>query len=517
MKIRKKTKRLFMSDKLFFLLKYRFQQINEFANKCIDIFFFFLMPILMSLFRPIKKITNEFFLIKKIANQFICNIHKKIKKTPRVLKKIISYLEGDELITMIPEIIQNEGLKGVPNYISKSHFWYVPAAARLLLKIYRHFIFLENEHSLDFLKQRDRKIYFIHFCVWGERYAEKVKNYLIPSLLSKNNLPYLAIHYHMVLLIHCDKSSEEKILTSPIKQELEKYVTLKILIIPPRIMQHYQFYFRLSRLKSSQMHSSIKYFMLGGFQTHAMKIALKEKAFISFLMPDVVLSDSFFRILKEKIEKNKIAFITTTRTNFNKVSDKLCAFYTDPVSKLCLSIPSQDLIDLQVSCLHPVEEKNIVSEKTENFDFCARLIFKTSTGFTIRAFHYHPILVDGEKIIKKIKFDYLPIDNSVSHEFLDENIDYSEQVLIFNQLEGLSIAELTEEHFKKVSVKKYFTYKELVDLTRNVVLKNPAFDTPLNRYFVSFRYQYTSSLPQYNNSEDIIDDEKYIEDIYVGS
>ena len=96
-----------------------------------------------------------------------------------------------------------------------------------------------------------------------------------------------------------------------------------------------------------EINKNLKYTLLGGLQIQALEIAIKNKCYVSFLMPDFVLSDDFFKKAFLNIENKKMVLATGFRTDFQKVAGGLDRFFSDK-EKVKLSIPAYRLTELKI-------------------------------------------------------------------------------------------------------------------------------------------------------------------------
>ena len=337
---------------------------------------------------------------------------------------------------------------------------------------------------------------------------------MLPSLLAANNLPAISKQYNVILLIHCDAKTKKLIAQSANYKKIEKYAKVAFCVFPWSLMQMYH----LKSAKISSIYPQIRYLLLGVCQTHAFKVALSHKACLSYLMPDVVLSDSFFQHAFSKIEGKRIVFTTTYRSNYQGVYSELDHLYAASGVQGELAITGDKLLELQIKHIHPYELKRIVSTQTENFSPSARLIFKNKNGFIFRCFHYHPVIINCSNLDRHIKLDYLPIDNTALNDVLDSHISYEKQAWICTNPSQMAIMELSDEapEMKIILNKTTLNYEQLVSQVHDLLINAPTiFNTAFNQFLAGFRHEFV--VPDYANTlalgDDLIDDEKFFNDI----
>lgn len=414
-----------------------------------------------------------------------------------IIKNFLRYISGIYALDHAPQHAKERGLKAALLFLRKSYFFYNPATVKFLKKLYPYLINLEDHHT-KISHCSNKKNFIIHFCCWGESYCEKVKNCLLPSLLANNNLPWSSEQYNLILLIHADKQSQNTLSNSEVFSKIKLYSTIQFIDIPSKLLKSLQSSTRYPEIlflkKLNIINSNIKYLLLGGIQTHAFNIALKERAYISFLMPDVILSDNFLKMSFSLLGSKKVLVNTAFRVLYPQFKKDLTSFYTDK-SATVLSISPQELIKLKLKHIHPASKRQIVSSQTEDFIPTAQLLFKTIYGIIIRAFHYHPILLDCQKILHPVMLDYLPIDNSILNNILLKEMPYEQQVKVCDDSSSIAFAELSDEHINRIfsSTHTRLSYEELIYKTKNLIVNYRAnLDNPLNHYFLSTRHKFIS-------------------------
>ena len=421
-----------------------------------------------------------------------------------LISKTFRYFLSRDAIETARQIAANQSIETAILYLQQRYKFFKPSSVRFLLGIY-HYLLTTNHP----LKLSTTKNLIIHICCWGESYSDKLTKYLLPSLLAHGNLPSLQKTYKITLLIHCDRNTKIKL--AQWKTIIGNHAELVLADIPTPMNNF--LLFKLSKLLFSKklQHTleDTKYFLLGAIQTQAFQLALKNKAYISFLTPDMVLSDIFYTEAFSQIKNKKMVGASAFRTNFQMVQPKLESFYTNK-QKNTLSISARVLSKLQVECIHHSAKRRVVSESTLCFNPSAQLLFKNNSGIVIRTFHYHPFLINCSEINHSIKLDYYPIDNLILDQILSRNIPYEQQVWICDDGSKMSFMELSDDHIEPLLAKhKYYSYQELIDAIKLMLASVPeAYDMPLNRYFGSIRLKLETGEDDTNQSN-FIDDQQF--------
>ncbi|MCH9769657.1 MAG: hypothetical protein K0U12_02145 [Gammaproteobacteria bacterium] len=421
----------------------------------------------------------------------------------------IKYLLGLDALEQGPRIAATESLSAALLHLKRRYSIYRPNLARFLIRVYEHL--LQQPKTLPIPLGNNSLI--IHVCYWGESYSDKADKYLFPSLLTDQNLPALSKEYNITLLIHCDQQSRGKIKRQ--RKKITQYANLQLIDIPKSIITSTTFkHFHIPLLmKWAQIKDKTKYFLLGCLQSHALEIALKNKTYISFLMPDMVLSDTFFLEAFKHIENRKAVVTGTFRTNFQKVKPRLEKFYNTPKAE-ALTITPSNLNKLQLNCIHPAAKTRIVCESTVAFRPSAQLLFKTPHGFIIRAFHYHPMLINCARINKPIKIDYYPVDKSILSKIISNNTPYDQQIWVCNDANIMSSMELSDENLDPATSKHTrLTYQQLIQAINTMILTSPeSYSMPLHRYLAAIRLRIESNTVV--NTGKLLDDNEFFSDLY---
>lgn len=413
--------------------------------------------------------------------------------------------------------LKAEGISGGISFLNTQYRFFKPAYSRFLLALYSH---LSKTSTLSENPDKNKKDFLIHFSCWGESYANKALNYLLPSMLAEGNLPALAQKYNIIVFIHCDTHLAAALKTAKISEEIKKYAALCVSPLPARIIKLYKAATNYPKILAfhelSISNDMLKYFFLGACQSHALQIGLKRKAIISFLMPDIVLSDAFFSCGAAHIEGKKLILASSFRTDFFKAQPELNKFRCKK-SSLVLTIPAGLLAKIQVKYLHEYDARRVISEKTEHFIPCPRFIFKTSRGLVLRALHYHPILMNCSEISHEIKADYLPIDDSVLKQILSATIPFEQQVWFAKDTTLMNFAELsgTEPMLSEPPTFKgvYFTYDALVETLRSMVSSSAIdFNRQINRFFIQNRIEYDFQ-DDTHSQDDTVNDATFVSDL----
>ncbi len=396
-------------------------------------------------------------------NEFL---RKQVHYLRDLLRAFRYQLSGYGLFQNITALLQEKTVEEALHYLKKKYWFHKPPNARCLIEVYQYINRKIQISSTD----NQKKKFIIHIPCWGEAYAEKCLNFLIPSLLAKNNLPRISNEYDLQIILHCEKTFKEKLESHEICAELSKYGQIIYLIIPNAAITAYNHSLTDKKQKYLQENSQLRYLILGALQHHVFEYALECKCCISFLQPDLVFSDSFYKFVLEQRNKHVLFLSTTLCVNANVIKKQMFQFYNNKA----LEIPSVSLNQLMIDNIHLASQQRIVSEKTVDFQVTAQLIFATKKGYIIRALHYHPIMIDCEFLTHSYKTTYLPIDG-ICENLIDLERSIEEQVYIFDNSSTASWIELSDPGFRCMNKNRKLTIPEIKNLIINEWNGKPQF------------------------------------------
>lgn len=443
-------------------------------------------------------------------------------KDTKVFKKLranlIFFFSGCHLIHPLKMELRNSGQleKGI-HFLKKKYPIFKPRSILFLINLYTYLLTIKN--SIRWKEENKQKL-IVHFCCWGEKYAEKARDFLLPSLLAKNNLPTASQKHAINIFIHCDIKTKILFEKSKVMGELEKYAVINIKVLPDKLITQYNSIKNYPNFwffdEVNRHNLGLRYLFLGALQANALQEGIQHQALVSFLMPDSVLSDSFYSYALNKIKGKKLILTTTFRTNFNGVRQHL-AQHLDESQSVC-TISGNELSKLQVEHLHETEQRRIIAEDTNHFLACARFIFKAKDGLILRALHYHPILMDCSKIADHLKIDYFPIDDSILKQILqEENLPYEEQVWLCSDTSKMNFMELSEDNPEVNEPPVYnapSTYDSLLNSIYLLLKACPKdLDEKMNRFFIRNELKFVTETECYSTNT-LIDSEKFLTDLY---
>ncbi len=315
---------------------------------------------------------------------------------------------ASELRRLIAVLAMRELTKGNPESVLA---WLSSIDANRLQDLSEFCEFLRSDQISDInlrkLEASTKSPCVIHFPVWGQAYLQTFFSYTLASLLAANNLPRCSQKRAIIILVHTDQESWEKIADPEVVAALEQYCELIVSYFPlvswsPR-----------NDIESNEYKSLVtnwRYFQFGSLQYTALQLAARIGASFSPIPADVCLSDGALSTWLD-YEADGFDLVTTQAPR----SDKAGALADIDTHRQGISVdvsPSV-LLQLQRRHLHEANVERSLFSGNEAFGAVGHLLFPYPDGFVMRGCHYHPILC-GPRVtsrLAEVGTTFLPIDD----------------------------------------------------------------------------------------------------------
>lgn len=420
------------------------------------------------------------------------------------------------LISTINQSLKEYGAPHTKKFLEKKYRILRPACSKFLIDLVD--LISKNTFHLR-TKQTQKKQFIIHLCCWGSSYADKAQNYLLPSLLAEGNIPYLQKKFEITVHIDCDHDTASAFRQLPVVKQLQTLSNVSISALPAPLLSHLNASMSYPRIRPlnvlNNFNHVLKYTLFGVLQAKALRFAKCQNAYISFLIPDSILSSNFYLAVCNNLQNRKLALSSTFRTHFSLAKNQIDRFQRKDG---CLSIAAKEMTGLQIKHLHPTDERRILSEQTSYYLPCARLIFKTNSGLVMRAFHYHPILINTDTIeLTHCKINLSPIDDAVMAEILSDDTPYEDQVWMCSDSALANFMELSDDEPMALEPKLYgnahANYDQLLEKTKTFVSNGGlSFNNKVSLFLLKNRLSFNTSC-DIKLSETHIDDSRFVDDL----
>lgn len=294
--------------------------------------------------------------------------------------------------------------------------------------------------------------------VWGDEYTRFFISFVLPSLFSKNNIPYSSKRRKVFFDIFTTKTSKERILCA-----------LKI----NKIYKCAEFNFHIINAKMS----SNKYSLMTRMNNISLKKARRRNSLISFLSPDAILADGGFRTIENAL-KNGFRAVCCIAPCANKISAE--ADLKKFLNKSLFKISPRELARIWFDHKNNLAASHYVDKKIGLLISPSYFYFSIDKyNMIARQFHLHPILVDPNKSKKLIigTFDLF---------FVEEAIKDFSKVKIVTDSDDLNYVEFSSNFLKKSQINEENLYNSFA-----FFIQQSAKDFNLKNIWVSIYYHAT--------------------------
>lgn len=328
----------------------------------------------------------------------------------RLIRKgvIDNALAASELRRLIAAMATRELAEGNPESVLA---WLSSIDTNRLRQLSEFCEFLRSDQSFEIdlrkVEGSTKSPCVIHFPVWGEAYLQTFFSYTLASLLAPKNLPRCSQERAIVIVVHTDQESWEKIADPNVVAALEQYCQL--------IVSYFPLVSWSSRndLESNEYKSLVtnwRYFQFGSLQYTALQLAARIGASFSPIPADVCLSDGALSTWLD-YEADGVDLVTTQAPR----SDKAGALADIETHRqgISVDVPPSALLQLQRRHLHESNVERSLFSGNEAFGALGHLLFPYPDGFVMRGYHYHPILC-GPRVasrLAEVGTTFVPIDD----------------------------------------------------------------------------------------------------------
>ncbi|MBI5346630.1 MAG: hypothetical protein HZB76_05775 [Chlamydiae bacterium] len=272
---------------------------------------------------------------------------------------------------------------------------------------------------------KDEKIKFsIINIVWGNDYLDLFLNIIIPSYLSKNNIPFCSKIYDIQFNIYTAIEDVIKIKSHKSYLKLQEFVVINVFPI----------------ITSNLLKENNKYSVKGFCQSAALKKAAAEHTIALLFNPDTIISDGSLKnccLIMEKSKKKSIVIAELARVEIESITPHLKAVFNSYENSISLS--SRELVALSVQHLLPIGkvafwEYNLLST------WPSFLYWKAGKNSILaKFFHLHPLAIDLREVNISLPETIMPDDGGLL-EFLGIEEDKIHVVTDSDSILGIELS-----------------------------------------------------------------------------
>lgn len=268
---------------------------------------------------------------------------------------------------------------------------------------------------------------FFSLACWGDDYINTLTQCCFASLLSPNNLPFLTEKYNVIIGLHTDAHSKDKILTHPTTialLSLPNPPTFHFSILPPHILN-------TAALNSSPNN---KYWLLGASQSIHLFTARNANADFHVTAPDVIYSCDFFKNLYHKIHQTtskpitnilQSVFRSDLQSTLKAITQPPYQNPTDPK----ISVPAATLCSLGLNNAHEATNRLLINNRPNNdkrlWPVFRQLFWETPTSLHAICNHVHPVFLSNT-LLQRIKYPryFLTLDSELEKIIPEDELLY---------------------------------------------------------------------------------------------
>ena len=346
-----------------------------------------------------------------------------------------------------------------------------PEVASAYLELYRLIGGMLDDLSLESASEPPaRREAIVSLTVWGDRYADLLLRYFLPSMLAPGNIPEVARRREVCFEIYTTPDLASKIERAPIVSALREHAAFRIVTFPTSLIESAEY----------RREPNTRYYIYGGFHHVSMARAGVRGADLFCIAPDGVHADGSFGSYIGMIDEGAEAVVfTSVRGQAEHLLPELDAYRHDS-GALC--IPPRKLVGLAVQNVHHDFARYVlapeVSHAPQNMSI---YLIPTRTGFVVRAFHLHPIALSADCLRRSAEWDFSTVDGNMMARIFKDPDDWKKIRIVETSDQG-AMMDLTYQMEEFPFPERRFSPEELTQAARHF--------EPLHHWYFSHRILY---------------------------
>lgn len=185
--------------------------------------------------------------------------------------------------------------------------------------------------------------------IWGQKYYEIMSQFLIPSLLTKGNLPKMSSSDEIYIDIYSERNTLDSLRNELVESKIHEYCKLNLIEIESADLKE-----AVSDLKS-------KYDLYGKLHLKSIIKAAEQNHACITMAPDVMFTNNFLSEAFYLLNSNLVVFKTSLRVDLDQFKNFM------KLNKLSSDISIEQGRRILESCLHEEMKQFIVDEKNYYF------------------------------------------------------------------------------------------------------------------------------------------------------
>ncbi len=265
-------------------------------------------------------------------------------------------------------------------------------------------------------------LYFM-VVVWGDDYVDMLLRIGLRCFLSPKNIPNLTNLRYSKFIFVTSKQDYTKISQSLIFKKLESY-------IEPLFIE-----------LGGEDESNVYCRMTLGYEK-ATELACKDNAYAIYLIPDCIVSDGTFKSLEKYASEGRdVVLVPGPRIIKEKFIDFVNSMHLAEDEPLVF--PPRTLVEIGLPMLHSeFKNYNIVENGFTKTPHMVSWSIPNECGLLVRAFHWHPIMVNCQARKEAITFNKF---DTIDGSFIKRNFLNLNQFLWEQDSDNMILYSMTQE------------------------------------------------------------------------
>lgn len=253
----------------------------------------------------------------------------------------------------------------------------------------------------------DKEKVAISLLVYGKEYTKKCLDIVFKSMMTENNLPFMAKEKQVIFHLQTTEESKQTIENAPITARIKALgIHFEYAIIPEALM--------------AEVGTDSVYWLVGAAATLGIEYARKNNAAFHHCYPDIVYSDKFFSELLRVSKLCPNILAPAHRTDQSILLEAIKAYENDD----CIAVPSADLVALSLNALHMCHWPTLVNNRPGMWAYPMHhyLMWETHEFVHFNCPHLNAFWLAPETIAKFPQRFYISLDSEL--DFLCEGENY---------------------------------------------------------------------------------------------
>lgn len=251
----------------------------------------------------------------------------------------------------------------------------------------------------------------ISLLVYGKDYVGKCLNVMLKTLMTPENLPLLCKEKQVIFNIQTDTATKDILEAADIVDRIKALgAHFDYAVIPEPLMK--------------TIDSASVYWLVGAAATLGIEYARANNAAFHHSYPDIVYSNRYFSELLRLSKLAPCVVAPAHRTDESILLPSLKPYETSESGKECISVPSTDLVALDLNALHMGHFPGLVNNRPGMWAYpqSHNIMWETHQFLHFNCPHLNALWLSPEAVAKVPQRFYISLDSEL--DFLCEGENY---------------------------------------------------------------------------------------------